>query len=104
MTNFKLSAKIRTALMVTTLAFASIGAANFAHADVAGHGSWVGKQKSIDGAWQIEKRNGQQCEAELFNLGSESAVSRSVTRKDRLLAGDIGVEEIYKCILQDLTP
>ena len=59
MTNFKLSAKIRTALMVTTLAVASMGAANFAHADVAGHSSWVGKQKSIDGAWQIEKRNGQ---------------------------------------------
>jgi len=52
----------------------------------------------------MQKTIGQQCEAELFNLGSESAVSRSVTRKDRLLAGDIGVEEIYKCILQDLTP
>ena len=52
----------------------------------------------------MQKTIGQQCEAELFNLGSESAVSRSVTRKDRLLVGDIGVEEIYKCILQDLTP
>ena len=41
--------------------------------------------------------------AELFNVGSESAVSRSVTRVNGVLVGDIGVEEIYKCILQDLT-
>jgi len=59
MTNLQLTTKFRNALMITVLAFASIGAANFAHADVAGHGSWVGKQKSIDGAWQIENRNGQ---------------------------------------------
>ena len=42
--------------------------------------------------------------AELFNVGSESAVSRSVTRVNGVLVGDIGVEEIYECILQDLTP
>ena len=41
--------------------------------------------------------------AELFNVGIESAVSRSVTRMNGLLAGDITVEKIYKCIFQDLT-
>ncbi len=51
--------KIRNALMFAVLAFFSVGTANFAHAEIAGQGSWVGKQKSIDGAWQIEKRNGQ---------------------------------------------
>jgi len=59
MTNLQLTTKFRNALMITVLAFASIGVANFAHADVAGHGSWIGKQKSIEGAWQIENRNGQ---------------------------------------------
>ena len=41
---------------------------------------------------------------ELFNVGSESGVSRSVTRMNGLLAGNITVEKIYKCIIQDLTP
>ena len=42
--------------------------------------------------------------AELFNVGIESAVSRSVTRMNGQLSGDITVEKIYQCIFQDLTP
>lgn len=59
MTNLQPITRLRNALMFAVLAFFSVGAANFAHADIAGQGSWVGKQKSIEGAWQIENRNGQ---------------------------------------------
>ena len=59
MTTFQPVTKLRNALMFSMLAFFSIGAVNFAHAGIAGQGSWISKQKSIDGAWQIEKRNGQ---------------------------------------------
>ena len=40
--------------------------------------------------------------AKLLKIGS--AVSRSVTRMNGVLASDIGVEKNYKCILKDLTP
>lgn len=59
MTTLQPVSKLRNALMFAVLAFFSVGAASFAHAGIAGHGSWVGKQKSINGAWQIENRNGQ---------------------------------------------
>ena len=40
--------------------------------------------------------------AKLLKIGS--AVSRSVTHMNGVLASDIGVEKNYKCILKDLTP
>ncbi|OED34616.1 hypothetical protein AB833_32100 [Chromatiales bacterium (ex Bugula neritina AB1)] len=42
--------------------------------------------------------------AELFNVGSDSAVSRSITRTNEQLANDGSMNRLYKCILQDLTP
>jgi len=51
--------RLRNALMFAVLAFFSVGAMNFANAEIAGQGSWVAKQKTINGAWQIENRNGQ---------------------------------------------
>jgi len=59
MTTFQPVTKLRNALMFAMIAFFSIGAVNFAHAGIAGQGSWISKQKTIDGAWQIENRNGQ---------------------------------------------
>ena len=59
MTNLQPVTKLRNALMFAILAFFSVGAMNIASAAIAGQGAWVSKQKSIDGAWQIEKRNGQ---------------------------------------------
>lgn len=50
---------LRNSLMFAVLAMFSVGTMNIANAAIAGQGSWVAKQKSIEGAWQIEKRNGQ---------------------------------------------
>ena len=49
----------RNTLLFTLLAFFTVGAMNFAHAGITGQGAWVSKQYEVNGAWQIEKRNGQ---------------------------------------------
>ena len=48
----------RNTLLFTLLAFFTVGAMNFAHAGITGQGAWVSKQYEVNGAWQIEKRNG----------------------------------------------
>ena len=42
--------------------------------------------------------------AELFNVDSDNAVSRSITRTNNLMANDRELKQLYNCIVQDLTP
>jgi len=42
--------------------------------------------------------------AELFNVGSDSAVSRSIARVNELLVNDRELKQIFKGIDQNLTP
>lgn len=42
--------------------------------------------------------------AELFGVGSDSAISRAIGRFNQTLSTDRGLEKMFNCIYQDLTP
>lgn len=50
---------LRHTLLFALLAFFTVGAMNLAYAGVSSQGGWVSKQYQVNGAWQIEKRDGQ---------------------------------------------
>jgi len=50
---------LRNTLFIALLAFLTVGVMNVAHAGVSSQGAWVSKQYEVNGAWQVEKHNGQ---------------------------------------------
>ena len=50
---------LRHTLLFALLAYFTIGGMNFSYAGVSSQGGWVSKQYQVNGAWQIEKRDGQ---------------------------------------------